>query len=313
MDTKKNCVSGNTGTESNDKRHAYLILAHHRFGQLRKLIMLLDDPRNDIFVHVDKKAAFNPDEWTGLCRHSRLSFLKERICVSWGGVSIMRSELALLKEATSSGEYDYYHLLSGMDLPIKDQDTIHAFFDAHSGTEFINFWHFKKTTASRFHYYTLFPEGAGHFATNLINNIFKGLQMAVGYKMNKDVDFRFASQWFSITDELARYVISKEEWLEKVFRHTNTCDEIFLATLVWNSPFREKLYVKEPVDEHVVNESNMRFIDWTRGESIRHPWTFRISDWDLLMSVPHFWARKFDENVDNEIIEKICSALMPKS
>ena len=142
MDTKKNCVSGNTGTESNDKRHAYLILAHHHFGQLRKLIMLLDDPRNDIFVHVDKKAAFNPEEWTGLCRHSRLSFLKERICVSWGGVSIMRSELALLKEATSSGEYDYYHLLSGMDLPIKDQDTIHAFFDAHSGTEFINFWNF---------------------------------------------------------------------------------------------------------------------------------------------------------------------------
>jgi len=66
------------------------------------------------------------------------------------------------------------------------------------------------------------------------------------------------------------------------------------------------------VEEHVVNESNMRFIDWTRGESIRHPWTFRIGDWDLLMSVPHFWARKFDDNVDNEIIEKICSKLSPK-
>ena len=37
-------------------RHAYLILAHKNFGQLRKLIELLDDPRNDIFVHVDAKA-----------------------------------------------------------------------------------------------------------------------------------------------------------------------------------------------------------------------------------------------------------------
>ncbi len=293
-----------------DRRHAYLILAHKNFGQLRKLAGLLDDPRNDIYVHVDRKSASSPEEWLrGACKYSRLSLISPRISVSWGGVSIMRTELALLKAATQAGHYDYYHLLSGMDLPIKDQDTIHDFFDRHSGTEFINYWNFKKTTASRFHYYTLFPEGAGHFLTNLANNIFKGLQMAVGYRINRDVDFRFASQWFSITDALARYVLSREEWLERVFRHTNTCDEIFLATLVWNSPFRERLYVKEPVDEHIVNESNMRFIDWTRGDSIRHPWTFRSDDWDLLMSVPHFWARKFDENVDSGIIDRIYAKL----
>ena len=293
-----------------DRRHAYLMLAHKNFGQLRKLAGLLDDPRNDIYVHVDRKSASSPEEWLrGACKYSRLSLISPRISVSWGGVSIMRTELALLKAATQAGHYDYYHLLSGMDLPIKDQDTIHDFFDRHSGTEFINYWNFKKTTASRFHYYTLFPEGAGHFLTNLANNIFKGLQMAVGYRINRDVDFRFASQWFSITDALARYVLSREEWLERVFRHTNTCDEIFLATLVWNSPFRERLYVKEPVDEHIVNESNMRFIDWTRGDSIRHPWTFRSDDWDLLMSVPHFWARKFDENVDSGIIDRIYGKL----
>ena len=205
-----------------EKRHAYLILAHKNFGQLRKLVELLDDPRNDIYIHVDRKARFDPDGWDKVCRRSALTFISPRISVNWGGVSIMRAELALLKAATGTGKYDYYHLLSGMDLPIKDQDTIHTFFDRHSGTEFINYWNFKKTTASRFHYYTIFPEGAGHFLTNLINNIFKGLQMAVGYRINKDVDFRFASQWFSITDSLARYTISKEDWLEKVFRHTNT-------------------------------------------------------------------------------------------
>ena len=84
-----------------------------------------------------------------------------------------------------------------------------------------------------------------------------------------------------------------------------------MATLVWNSPFRDKLYIKEETDEHKVNESNMRFIDWTRGESIRHPWTFRAGDWDLLMSVPHFWARKFDETVDSEIIDKIYRKFLP--
>ena len=101
-----------------NNRHAYLILAHKNFGQLHKLIMLLDDPRNDIFVHVDKKAAFDSSEWTDVCRHSRLVFLDNRLHVNWGGVSIMRSELALLKAATSTGGYSYYHLLSGMDLVV---------------------------------------------------------------------------------------------------------------------------------------------------------------------------------------------------
>lgn len=137
--------------------------------------------------------------------------------------------------------------------------------------------------------------------------------MAVGYNINKDVSFYFGSQWFSITDDLARYVVSKEEWLEKVFRHTSTCDEIFLPTLVCNSRFRENLFVPTLAKSNKeVNLSNMRFIDWSRGESIRHPWTFKAEDLPLLESVDHLWARKFDENVDSEIIDKLYSKLKEK-
>lgn len=34
------------------KKHAYLIKAHHQFALLRKLLMLLDDERNDIYIHI---------------------------------------------------------------------------------------------------------------------------------------------------------------------------------------------------------------------------------------------------------------------
>ncbi len=286
-------------------KHAYLILAHKNFGQLKKMIRLLDHPLNDVYVHVDAKARdFDPAMFEGITAHSRLTILPERINVNWGGVSIMRSEIALLKAATSQEHYDYYHLLSGMDFPIKSQEEVHRFFDYNKGKEFINLWEFKKSTLSRFRYFTVFPEGEGKFRTRIINHIFKGLQMAVGYRINRDVDFRFGSQWFSITDNLARYVVDKEAWLEKVFGRTSTCDEIFLPTLVGSSPFRDRLYDPTPVkSQKEVNMSNMRFIDWTRGESIRHPWTFRASDIGLLESVPHLWARKFDESVDPEIID----------
>jgi len=293
------------------RKHAYLILAHTNFGQLRKLIELLDHARNDIYVHVDAKAAgFNPENLVGAARRSRLIILPERINVNWGGVSIMRAELALLRRAAADGEHDYYHLLSGMDLPIKTQDEIHKFFDTHAGKEFINLWEFKKSTLSRFRYYTIFPEGEGRFRTRIVNHIFKGMQMAVGFRINREVDFRFGSQWFSITDALARYTLDHSDWLEKVFAHTSTCDEIFLPTLVAASPFADNLFVPIPVkNQQEVNMANMRFIDWTRGESIRHPWTFRTDDMALLEGVPHLWARKFDENMDHRIIDMLYAKL----
>ena len=39
------------------KKHAYLIIAHNNFEQLKNLIHALDDTRNDIYVHIDKKAS----------------------------------------------------------------------------------------------------------------------------------------------------------------------------------------------------------------------------------------------------------------
>ena len=34
------------------KKHAFLIMAHNQFDLLEMLIKLLDDPRNDIYLHI---------------------------------------------------------------------------------------------------------------------------------------------------------------------------------------------------------------------------------------------------------------------
>ena len=36
-------------------KHAYLILAHHEYPILDRLIQAIDDARNTIFIHFDKK------------------------------------------------------------------------------------------------------------------------------------------------------------------------------------------------------------------------------------------------------------------
>lgn len=79
-------------------------------------------------------------------KNSNLYFV-ERTSVTWGAYSLVNAELLLLKKATSTGKYLYYHLLSGDDLPLKTQDYIHDFFEKNSGYEFISF---QKSVFERF-------------------------------------------------------------------------------------------------------------------------------------------------------------------
>lgn len=99
------------------KKHAYLIKAHHQFALLRKLLMLLDDERNDIYIHIGMDVKFEREEFKGVVKKSALHFV-ESVREQWGGYSQIRSELILFQSAWEHG-YEYYHLISGVDLPIK--------------------------------------------------------------------------------------------------------------------------------------------------------------------------------------------------
>ncbi len=63
-----------------DSRHAYLILAHKNFSVLKILLMLLDDTRNDLFIHIDKKVeAFDFDSFQTICHYSFVYFTSKRL------------------------------------------------------------------------------------------------------------------------------------------------------------------------------------------------------------------------------------------
>ena len=81
------------------KKHAYLIIAHDKFDQLKTLIRMLDDPRNDIYLHIDSKAGvFDSSEFEALPQYAKIYFT-ERTSVIWGAYSQINSELVLLKAA----------------------------------------------------------------------------------------------------------------------------------------------------------------------------------------------------------------------
>ena len=250
-------------------KHAYLILAHTEFELLQLLVQALDDPRNDIYVHFDKRVNELPKLSVD---QSRLIILTEREKVYWGDVSMIEAEYRLFRAAYTSGvEYAYFHLLSGVDLPLKSQNCIHSFFEDNQGKEFVGFnWEITKAQIdTRVRCVHLFPHsfrGAGILfqVKRVIRYSYIVLQKILGFKANRNIEFHKGGQWVSITRDLVSYLLSK---------------------LVWGTPFMERLYDKK--DE---GRGAVRAIGWRNGELV----DYTSKDLPYLQTTEHLFARKFN-------------------
>ena len=119
--------------------HAYLIEAHKDDLCFRTLLSLLDHDDNMLFIHMDiKNSSYVHTEIEDLLRNAKVVHVPRRD-VLWGGYSQIEVELLLLEEAVKRGPFQFYHLLSGQDLPIKTHEEILSFFDRHAGEEFVAF------------------------------------------------------------------------------------------------------------------------------------------------------------------------------
>lgn len=67
-------------------KHAYLVMCHNNFEILCKLLSELDDVRNDIYIHVDKKVPSYPHERLKECVINANLYFVNRLTVSWGGI-----------------------------------------------------------------------------------------------------------------------------------------------------------------------------------------------------------------------------------
>lgn len=171
------------------------------------------------------------------------------IKVYWGDISLVKAEYLLFETALKNGTYVYYHLLSGTDLPIKSQDYIHEFFHKNSGKEFVGFWqnaaHQRDLERKVFRYYffTQRLKDKGnllHEITSLIRNAVLALHKISNYRRKTTFEFKKGGQWVSITENAVSYLLQYKSTILKRMKYTLCPDEIFIQTLLWNSPFREK-------------------------------------------------------------------------
>lgn len=288
----------------NKTKHAYLVMAHGNFEILKILLSLIDDARNDIYLHIDEKVKiFDEREFLSVVKQASLFFI-ERRDVKWAHVSQVKLEFDLFKAAHNHGGYSYYHILSGVDLPLKTQDDIHHFFEDNAGYEFVGFDTVEghEDRVDKIHlfdkYYRI-KNPILHYFFLIVRVGFIKMQQCVGYHyFPQNIQMAKGGNWVSVTDHFVTYLLKQEEETLERYKYTNSPDEFFLQVILRNSSFYDKVYHLGTKDS---SESCMRHIDWKRGG----PYTFTTEDFDELVGSKFLFARKFDEKVDFEIVKRI--------
>lgn len=277
-------------------KHAYCIMAHGNWSLLQKLVSLLDDERNDLYIHIDTKSYRSYMKWGEVkVTKSKLEIISQ-LDVRWSDISLAEQEILLFNEVIKSGEkYERVHLLSGQDLPLKSVDETHQFFDEHSKEEFIESKaapQFKK----RLQYYHLFVRQRRiHPLYEFLRRVFLVFQMILRVNRLKscNLPFLYGSEWVSLTYDAVKYIVSQFPRYRNFFNYTTACDESYKQMILSKEKGR---FTFSPL-------GNLRYIIFKNNNP--SPETLTMPDFDYMMRSGAMFARKFDDVKSPEVVEKL--------
>lgn len=262
---------------------AIIINAHKNKEQVQRLINRLKHKDIDIFVHADKK--FDVSKFTNA------KILNTRYDIKWGDDSIIKCIISSLKEIHNK-KYTHYILISGQDYPLVSPDKIVKFLNKNKDKEYLDYVKIGKNkgewdVSNRYCYYRFSNRILDSISRRIFNKreILKGKPHYAG------------SLWWMLTNECIEYLISNYNKVSKKLKYTACADEVIFQTLICNSKFKN----------NIVN-NNYRYIDWSdhiNGLNNGNPNTLTKKDYSKLIKSDNFFARKFDFNVDKEILDML--------
>ena len=119
------------------KQHAFLVLAHKQPLLLQRILKHLSNDNHYFFVHIDAKNTHFEEFKEALKNIPNLVLLSNKYKVYHAGISIVDATLWVFnKIMCHSIDFDYIHLISGQDYPLRSNEQFDAFFETtnHSFT-----------------------------------------------------------------------------------------------------------------------------------------------------------------------------------
>jgi len=267
-------------------RFAFFIIAHAAPRQLAWLAEALTDPQDLILVHINART----DDETAAAlqsafRRDDVIFLPRRP-INWGGWSLAAVDLEAMRAALRApAHWDYFVNLSGQDYPIQPLDRMRQELSAAPPTTHMEV---RRIRDLAFHFrlrslltHTETPHGPRrrlwpNLAPRPAPTLYHGLKWGLFP--------RGFCEWLLSDDDRLRKA-------ERFFARTKIPDESLIQSLFMASPFR---------DAH--SQDHKRFVDFDGGRA--NPRTLTLGDWDALAASSAYFARKFDEAREPELMRR---------
>lgn len=276
-------------------RIACVILAHKAPQQLRYLVARLTNEQVQVFIHLDAKA--NLSTFQEALQGLSYQMIDNRASVDWAGYGTIQATRnafqQILKE--SQEHFDYVHVMSAQDIPVKPISEFLDFLSEKNGTEFIScesIWTTWKDAIPRMKNYSLINfKIPGKFRLEkLINSILPDRKFPY-----PEFELVGRANWFTITFNAVKYLedfFSQNTTYDKFFRLTWGADELYFSTALFNSPFRNFI------------EPNLVYVDWT-GQKEGHPRILVETDFEKIKKSNQFFARKIDWETSQGLLQKL--------
>jgi len=282
---------------------AYILQIHKNPNQVNQFIQQLTvDQHADVFIHIDRRQ-YDQIHHT-IIKRPNVKIIKQSIVCEWGDISQVDTTLLLLKEVLSQNKnYDFVCLRSGQDLLVRNG--FYDFLQKNKGKIFLNFiditnknkgamlLNWPKITRKR--YTTSHPFRMYRRSIKFLFD--KGIKLFPNSNYwPRDFELYCGSQWFTISFEAAQYIISfleNNQWYYRYFEKTYTPDEWFFHTLLMNSPFKS----------NIVKDNLLYLRMGTRLSERNSPVYLTSDDVALIEDSKQFFARKFDESIDKNVID----------
>jgi hypothetical protein len=225
---------------------AYLITAYDNPNHLRKLIDTLQSDDVYFFIHIDKKSQMKFE----FPEAKNVVVLKDRVTVFWGSHTFNEAVQKLIKKSFEFGPFDYYILLSGTDYPARSNEYIKKFIENNKDTQFINISKMLANNKSldRVHYYYISEYDKSmnplFIGIRILNELIRRLKIKRQLpEKYRGMTLYGGSTWRAMSGDAIRYmmefIVQNPEFVE-FYRNTLIPEEMFVHTIIGNSPFMKK-------------------------------------------------------------------------
>lgn len=278
-----------------DKKHAFLIGAYKNPDYLKGLILSLNSPSSNIYVHINR---YNFMEFKEIInffgKYDNIHFYSA-VKVKWGGSSLLDSIAYLVGKSLEDSKNQYFHLITGQDILIRPLNELFDFFIQNKGVNFLSFERLPGYEMNRYLLYHLYDilNVRHNKLTYLCETAFVKLQKLFNIKRKQVCnEMYWGSGWWSLQRDALEYLFeSIKNRYRKYIRNTFAPDEMICQTILLNA---ENKF-------NIVND-NLRYMIWNGSSG---PKILDQNDYESIVNSNSFFARKVEPEISGDLIKLI--------